>query len=79
METLVELKVTYHELDEQIQQASHEMNRAIREGEKDDARDKEQEMRRLVLERDKVIQKIYRAANSLDDAFGPEDSSGIPA
>jgi len=79
VETLVELKVSYHELEEQILQAHNEMNLYIRAGEKSEAAEAEREMNRLISERSRVIQKIYRAANSLDDAFGPDEGSGIPA
>lgn len=77
--TLVEMKVEYHELEEQIQQAHNEMNLYIRAGELTEARESETEMLRLVHKKDLLSREIVTAANRLDDDWGPDDERSIPA
>ena len=54
-ETLVELKVKYHELEERIQQAHNEANLFARIGELTEAREAEMEMLRLIKTKDNVF------------------------
>ena len=56
-ETLVELKVRYHELEERIQQAHNEANLFARIGELTEARESEMEMLKLVKMKDRFYQE----------------------
>jgi len=78
-ETLVELKVRYHELEERIQQAHHEANLFARIGELTEARESEMEMLKLVKMKDNVAHQIVEAANRLDDDWGQDENRSIPA
>ena len=78
-ETLVELKVRYHELEERIQQAHHEANLFARIGELTEARESEMEMLKLIKMKDNVSRQIVEAANRLDDDWGQDESRSIPA
>lgn len=78
-ETLVEMKVRYHELEERIQQAHNESNLYARIGELTGAREAETEMLRLIHEKDKLAKSIVDAANRLDDDWGTDDERSIPA
>lgn len=78
-ETLVELKVRYHELEERIQQAHHEANLFARIGELTEARESEMEMLKLVKMKDNVSRQIVEAANRLDDDWGQDENRSIPA
>ena len=78
-ETLVELKVKYHELEERIQQAHHEANLFARIGELTEAREAEMEMLKLIKTKDNVAHQIVEAANRLDDDWGQDEERGIPA
>lgn len=78
-ETLVELKVQYHELEERIQQAHHEANLFARIGELTEARESEMEMLKLIKMKDNVAHQIVDAANRLDDEWGQDENRSIPA
>ena len=78
-ETLVELKVRYHELEERIQQAHHEANLFARIGELTEARESEMEMLKLIKMKDNVAHQIVEAANRLDDDWGQDENRSIPA
>ena len=78
-ETLVELKVQYHELEERIQQAHHEANLFARIGELTEARESEMEMLKLIKMKDNVSRQIVDAANRLDDDWGQDENRSIPA
>lgn len=77
--TLVELKVKYHELEEQIQQARHESDLFARIGELAEAREADLEMLRLIKVKDEVSRQIVEAANRLDDDWGTDPERSIPA
>ena len=79
VETLVELKVRYHELEERIQQANHEANMFARIGELTEAREAEMEMVKLIKMKDNVAHQIVAAANRLDDDWGQDEDRSIPA
>ena len=78
-ETLVELKVRYHELEERIRQSHNEANLFARIGELTEAREAEMEMLKLIKTKDHVAHQIVEAANRLDDDFGTDPERSIPA
>jgi len=77
-DSIVELKVQYHELDEQIQQAVHSRDMYERKGHKSVACDFDVLATDLMWKRDRIRRAIDRAEEELDEAFGRDDEqSGV--
>lgn len=79
-DTIVDLKVQYHELAEQIQRAVNSRDMFERKGYKSEARDFDTLATDLMWKRDRIRRAIDRAEEELDAAFGRDDEqSGITA